>query len=161
MTRRWWKRLCCRWRRTTLIQTRSGHWLIYILLTCNSKESIVKSVFSTCAQSRSALAVLDGVLGPHGLHFTPVGVLVSMKFRKQRTRQGEGPWRVLCQLKKLFKGPRRRRGSCWEELHSIVFPRWWVFYLPSRQINDFSQKGNLVARPDSDSELLATDRSLA
>jgi len=34
----------------------------------------------------------------------------------------EGPWRAPCQLKKPFKGPRRRRRSCWEELQRIVFP---------------------------------------
>ena len=27
-----------------------------------------------------------------------------------------------CQLKKPFKGLKRRRGSCWEELQKIVFP---------------------------------------
>ena len=57
-------------------------------------------------------------------------------------RQVEGPWRAPCQLKKPFKGPRRRRGSCWEERKRIVFPRWGVIDLPSRQIHDFVQKGN-------------------
>ena len=41
-----------------------------------------------------------------------------------------------------FEGPRRRRGSCWEERKRIVFPHWGVIDLHSRQINDFSQKGN-------------------
>ena len=45
-------------------------------------------------------------------------------------------------LKKPFKGPRRRRGSCWEERKRIVFTQWGVIDLPSRQIDDFVQKGN-------------------
>ena len=47
---------------------------------------------------------------------TPDGVLVSLYFRAQRTRQVKGPWRVLCQLKNPFKGPRPRRWSFWEKL---------------------------------------------
>ena len=50
-------------------------------------------------------------------------------------RRVEGPWWVLCQLKKLFKGPRLRRGSCWEEQKKIMFPRWGVD-LHCRQIDD-------------------------
>ena len=41
-----------------------------------------------------------------------------------------------------FKGLRRRQGSSWEELQKIVFPRWGVIDLPSKQINDFFLKGN-------------------
>ena len=37
-------------------------------------------------------------------------------------RRVEGPRRAQSQLKKTFKGPRRRRGSCWEERKWIVFP---------------------------------------
>ena len=48
-----------------------------------------------------------------------------------------GPWRAPCQLKKPFKGPRHRRGSCREERKKIVFPWWGVNDLPSRHINDF------------------------
>ena len=58
-----------------------------------------------------------------------------------------------CQLKKPFKGPRRRRGSCWEERKRILaFPRRGVIDLPSWQINGFFTKRKrikieLVSRP--------------
>ena len=39
--------------------------------------------------------------------------------------------------KRTIKGPRRRRGSCWEERKRAVFPRQRVIDLPSSQINDF------------------------
>ena len=38
----------------------------------------------------------------------------------------------------------RRRGSCWEELQKIVFPRPGVIDLPSRQISYFLQKVNRI-----------------
>ena len=41
--------------------------------------------------------------------------------------------------KKPSKGPRQRRGSCWEEGKRTPFRRG-VIDLPSRQINEFSQK---------------------
>ena len=44
--------------------SRSGHQLNYILFTFHNQGSVVKSAFSTNAQSRFASAVLDGVLGP-------------------------------------------------------------------------------------------------
>ena len=68
----------------------------------------------------------------------PDGVHLPLWFRKQCTRLGPLS-RALCQLKKPFKDPRWRRGSRWEERKRIVFPRWGVIDLPSRQINDFSQ----------------------
>ena len=75
-----------------LVYTRSGQKLNSILLTFQNQGSVVKSAFSTNAQSRFASVVVEGDLGP------------------------------ACQLKKPFKGPRQRRGSCWEELQTIVFP---------------------------------------
>ena len=55
-----------------------------------------------------------------------------------------------CQLKKPFKGPRRRQGSCWREtIRLIVFPykgmicppdKSMIFYTDAEQIE-------LVARP--------------
>ena len=57
--------------------SRSGHYFNSIPFTFQNQGSVVKSVFSTYAQSRFASVVVDGVL-------------VSLKFRKQRTRQVEG-----------------------------------------------------------------------
>ena len=62
-----------------------------------------------------------------------------------------GPWRVLCQLKKLFTGLRSRQGSYWEEQKKKVVHRWGAIHLLSRQINDIyikeTYKIELVARP--------------
>ena len=58
------------------------------------------------------------------------GVLVTLQFQKQRKRR--------------VQGPRRRRGSFWEEWKKIVFPRQGVIDLPSSRINE---KIELVSRP--------------
>ena len=57
-------------------------------------------------------------------------------------RRVEGPWRALCQLKKPYKGPRQRRGSCWEELQRRLFPRPGVIDFPPGTSMIFLQKGN-------------------
>ena len=46
-------------------------------------------------------------------------------------RWGKGPGIVLCQLKKPFKGPRRRLESCWKERNRIIFPQQGVIFLSS------------------------------
>lgn len=65
----------------------------------------------------------------HAWRNTLDGVLLSLKFGKQQMRWVGGPWRAPCQLKKPFEGPKRRRGSFWEERKRKD--------KPSRQINDF------------------------
>ena len=47
-----------------LDNSRSGHSLNSILLTFHNQGSVLKSAFSTNAQSRFASVVVDGVLGP-------------------------------------------------------------------------------------------------
>ena len=81
------------------------------------------------------------MFAPSTEHYLTVS-LILFSSRKQCMRQVEGPWRALCQLKKPYKGPRQRRGICWEEWKRGLFPWWGVIDLPSRQINDFVQKGN-------------------
>ena len=53
-------------------------------------------------------------------HSAP-NLLVSLFLWRQCNKWGkvEGPWREPCQIKKPFKGQRRRRGRCWEEQKSI------------------------------------------
>ena len=58
-----------------------------------------------------------------------------------------------CQLKKPFKGPRRRRGSCWEERKRIVFPdEGSLIYPPGFFTKREQKKIELVARPNGDME---------
>ena len=40
---------------------------------------------------------------------------IQGSFLSGNNAQDKGPWRLPCQLKKSFKGLRRRWGSCWEE----------------------------------------------
>ena len=69
-----------------------------------------------------ASVVVDGVLGPLSLARpgTPDNVLVSLQFRKQRTR--------------------RRRGSCWEELKRIVFSDEGSLICPTGKSMSFNKK---------------------
>ena len=90
--------------------------------------------------SRFMSGVLDSVLGPPCLARHTWRCPCISVVQKQRTRRVKGPRRAPCQLKKPFEGP--RQGSCWEERKRIVFPRWGVIDLPSRQIDEFLQKGN-------------------
>ena len=54
------------------------------------------------------------------------GVLVPLKFPKQRTRQGWGPLMGdQCHLKKPFKGLRSRWDSCWEEQKASAHTTWY------------------------------------
>ena len=57
----------------------------------------------------------------------------------------EGPWRAPCQLKKPFKGLRRRRGSSQEEQKRIVFPLWGVIDLPYQWILQKGKRKNWVS----------------
>ena len=54
----------------------------------------------------------------------------------------QGPWRALCQLKEPLKGPRWRRGRCWEERKRKVLSQREIIDLPSKKNYDISQKGN-------------------
>ena len=49
-------------------------------------------------------------------------------------KASQGPLKVAVSSQ---KGPRRRRGSCWEERKRKVFPQHRVIDLPSSQVNDF------------------------
>ena len=91
------------------------------------KDQCAKSAFLTNAQSRFASVVVEGVLGP--------------------PRLARLTWRCPCisvvpEATKRVEGPRRRRGSCWEEQKRKVFPRRGVIHLSSEQIDDFLRKGN-------------------
>ena len=89
------------------------------------------SVCLTNARDLPLMIALDSVLDLHSLRSKPTCVLISLQFCKQCTRQVKGPWRVLCELKKPFKG--QTRGSYWEEWNK-AFP--WRGVITARQINN-------------------------
>ena len=84
-----------------------------------------KKVFSTNTQSRLASVDFDSILGP--LHLSVPHQMMSLYLRSSRSNvlgKVEGPWRAPCQLKKPFKAPRPRQGSCWEEQKSKNCIHW-------------------------------------
>ena len=99
-------------------------------------EHLKNCVFN--AQSRFASDDLDGVLGPPRLvRHTYLGPCISvvpnaMHEVSRGTLKGAAP----CQLKKSFKGLRRRWGIFWEEQKRTVFPSQGVIPLPFRKIAD-------------------------
>ena len=82
-------------------------------------------------QSRIASAVL-GPPQPKSTH--PWGAACPSVVQEV-TSDACDPWRALCQLKKHFKGPRRRQGSCWEErkktLSSLMRSQWFALFSKS------------------------------
>ena len=100
----------------------------------------VKNVFFTNSKSRLAAVVLGRVSGHPRLTWYPwqcQSFSVAMKATHE-ARTVQGPWRVLCQLKKTFKGPRQRQRSCWEERKGKVFPWHGVTLLLDRRSIDLS-----------------------
>ena len=68
---------------------------------CFSQIKVYVSCFWRCPETST----------PSAAHTD--AVIVSLYFWKQHSRQVKGSWRAPCQLKKPFKGLRRRLGSCW------------------------------------------------
>ena len=69
---------------------------------------------------------------------------VSLFLWRQCNKWGkvEGPWREPCQIKKPFKGQRRRWGCCWEERKITMSSQWGVIELPSTQVYNGLQISN-------------------
>ena len=79
-----------------------------------------------------------GTSVPSAPHLTVSLYLSSSGSNARGEEASRGPEKGAVSAQKA----RLRRGSCWEERKRIVYPRWGVIDLPSRQINEFSQKGN-------------------
>ena len=85
---------------------------------------------------------------------TTDGVLVSLKFRKQCTRQRWGPLKGALSAQKFPQGSKTKTRELLEGTEEYnIFPHGGVIALPTRQINYFSykkqtEKNELVSTPD-------------
>ena len=89
--------------------------------------TIKTSALSTIAKLRFSSVVLDSVLRPQRLACHHWRCPCISVFPEATRKASWVPLKDAMSAQKSFNGPKRRQGSCWEELKKIAFD-WNIFY---------------------------------